>query len=549
MRTIVEQLPRGRLAESRNSRKTVSVSSSQLDIDAFQFERGEDAQRSANPLKAFALFLLSLNPMVSFSSWSAGRIIAANNPACAACKPVRSSSKPAFRTRQDDNSGRSAASDVTSSLAQIDGEAPSRPVYEFQDGSSYCGDVVNGRMTGHGEWRSADGSSYVGDFVDDVFEGHGKYTDARGNCYVGSFKASAMHGAGTYLYSDGRAEVGSYSNGVEVGEGARWSPDRFLAWRLKDGQVADAIKLSEAAAIAGSLSLPVPPSIFQLDASGQARLAERLVELDLQGGQGGDGEFAWKGAMEAATFDDNHKGFLVAQSTRPLIPNAACDAVVAEAEARAEALGGWTSTRHTNYPTTDVPLQNLPLAHRLFTERILPDVAYPFLAAAFGPFLPNTSSRRADAVEARQAFRVNECFVVKYNATSGQRELKPHRDGSVVSFNIALNDMHEYEGGGTMFEALAHHGNRELGDTSDQKASEGSSRVATADASGVLLLPKGHIIAHASALTHGGHPITAGVRYILVAFVTIDPAYLIWAQRFGDHVQHIDDELRAGPRA
>jgi len=40
---------------------------------------------------------------------------------------------------------------------------------------------------------------------------------------------------------------------------------------------------------------------------------------------------------------------------------------------------------------------------------------------------------------------------IKYNASAGQRELLPHRDGSVFSFNIALNDDNEYKGGGTSF--------------------------------------------------------------------------------------------------
>eukprot|EP00959_Pyramimonas_sp_CCMP1952_P285415 5967677-Pyramimonas_sp.AAC.1 len=52
------------------------------------------------------------------------------------------------------------------------------------------------------------------------------------------------------------------------------------------------------------------------------------------------------------------------------------------------------------------------------------------------------------------AFSVADAFVVKYNAAAGQRELKPHRDGSVFSFNVALNALSEYEGGGTFFRTL-----------------------------------------------------------------------------------------------
>ena len=59
--------------------------------------------------------------------------------------------------------------------------------------------------------------------------------------------------------------------------------------------------------------------------------------------------------------------------------------------------------------------------------------------------------------------------------------------------------------------------------------------------------PKGHLLAHSSALMHGGHPISSGVRYILVAFCTIDPTYVGWASRFYEHVlDAIDPDDEAG---
>ena len=62
--------------------------------------------------------------------------------------------------------------------------------------------------------------------------------------------------------------------------------------------------------------------------------------------------------------------------------------------------------------------------------------------------------------------------------------------GALFSFNLALNDLEEYEGGGTYFRRL-----------------EGSGGAAA------LRSPKGHLLAHSSALVHGGHPISSGVRY------------------------------------
>ena len=87
-----------------------------------------------------------------------------------------------------------------------------------------------------------------------------------------------------------------------------------------------------------------------------------------------------------------------------------------------------------------------------------------------------------------------------------------------------MNDLAEYEGGGTYFRKLEGDGG------SDEDACGAS-----------LRSPKGHVIAHSSALMHGGHPTTKGVRYILVAFCTIAPEYAGWASRFYEHVnQKVD---------
>jgi hypothetical protein len=75
-----------------------------------------------------------------------------------------------------------------------------------------------------------------------------------------------------------------------------------------------------------------------------------------------------------------------------------------------------------------------------FLKRALVERIYPLLTAQFKTFLPDPSK-----------LRVADGFVVKYDAQGGQKELKPHRDGSVLSFNIALNPSSDFDGGGTWF--------------------------------------------------------------------------------------------------
>jgi hypothetical protein len=189
-------------------------------------------------------------------------------------------------------------------------------------------------------------------------------------------------------------------------------------------------------------------------------------------------------------------GHLLHETTAPIISPDECQRIVDEAEAIA-ARTAWTTNRHGNYPTTDLPLAELP-ATLSFLQVALEERIYPALRSQFGSFLPDPSK-----------LRVADGFVVKYDAAAGQKELKPHRDGSLLSFNIALNPSTEYEGGGTWFASL-------------DKA---------------IKMEQGHMVSHASGLLHGGQGITAGTRYILVSFVILEE-YDSWSMRFYNQIRN-----------
>ena len=55
--------------------------------------------------------------------------------------------------------------------------------------------------------------------------------------------------------------------------------------------------------------------------------------------------------------EDQH---LVHTSAEPLLTPDECDAIIAESEEWATRAGGWTSTRHFNHPTIDIPPAELP---------------------------------------------------------------------------------------------------------------------------------------------------------------------------------------------
>lgn len=189
-------------------------------------------------------------------------------------------------------------------------------------------------------------------------------------------------------------------------------------------------------------------------------------------------------------------GHLIHKSKRQLLTSEECRRIVQEAETVAADMG-WTTNRHGNYPTTDIPLVELPETLR-FMRRALAERIYPLLQTQFGCFLPDLTK-----------LKVADGFIVKYDAEGGQTELKPHRDGSVISFNIALNPAEDFDGGGTWFNSL----------------------------NDAVRIDEGEIVTHASAILHGGHGITRGKRYILVAFVILE-GYDSWSMRFYNNVRN-----------
>jgi len=56
----------------------------------------------------------------------------------------------------------------------------------------------------------------------------------------------------------GAREVGRYAADADVGEAVRWDEERKTAWRLVDGEEQEEVSLTEAAAIAARVGLPVP---------------------------------------------------------------------------------------------------------------------------------------------------------------------------------------------------------------------------------------------------------------------------------------------------
>jgi hypothetical protein len=153
-----------------------------------------------------------------------------------------------------------------------------------------------------------------------------------------------------------------------------------------------------------------------------------------------------------------------------------CDWIIKESERYAIENGGWTTTRHIKYPTTDLPLNKITSI-------------FPFVVESFNNIVQFIKT--SYCLDDNHIFNVSDIFIVKYDANR-QSNLELHTDYSEISVNILLSDPKDFEGGGTYFE----------------------DEITT-------FLEKGDVLIHGGQTKHSGLEITKGKRYILVAFIHI----------------------------
>ena len=154
-----------------------------------------------------------------------------------------------------------------------------------------------------------------------------------------------------------------------------------------------------------------------------------------------------------------------------------CRYIISECEKYAVNNGGWTTKRHDNYPTTDLPVDKIQSIFGLILESMTTIIK---------------KLKKSYNLNENIDININDLFVVKYEAAS-QNYLELHHDGSFLSFNILLSDNNDFEGGGTYF-----------------------------DDGLTAYLEQGDILIHSSKIKHSGLPITKGTRYLLVGFVNIN---------------------------
>lgn len=160
--------------------------------------------------------------------------------------------------------------------------------------------------------------------------------------------------------------------------------------------------------------------------------------------------------------------------TIPAFTEEFCDFIIDEAES----CNCWTVDRHESYPTTDMILQTIGLGATY--HQILKKYFWELAVKAY-------------KLEEKSWLDMNsENFIARYHPYA-QYHLSLHHDASQITTVVTLNE--DFEGGGTYFP--------------NQNAK--------------LKGKKGDVSIHPGQITHwhGGLPVEAGQRYIIVSFCTL----------------------------
>ena len=186
-----------------------------------------------------------------------------------------------------------------------------------------------------------------------------------------------------------------------------------------------------------------------------------------------------------------------------IISNNLCDYIINESEKYSSKNisinnpYGWTTKRHKNYPTTDLPINKIDSLNTIIQNMVVYDI-FPLIEKVY-----NVS---------KYFLACNDIFVVKYEDNK-QKNLEKHIDGTPFSFNILLNHETNFEGGGTIF-------HKPEGDN-------------------LVLNTKGGLLLHYGKDLHSGNNIVKGKRYILVGFISYLKEFNIIYNKNNDNLNNL----------
>jgi len=189
---------------------------------------------------------------------------------------------------------------------------------------------------------------------------------------------------------------------------------------------------------------------------------------------------------------------------RALLTPGECEWLIAEVT-HAVAHDGWQTARHRHFATTDVPLWRAAKA-AAWVRRRLGSTVLPLFSEMFGI--------------AQHRLALRESFVVRYEQAL-QPALVLHKDATLLSCNVLLNDAAGFDGGGTCFAQPVRLSEWGLasGVPDDSGAVPRPRLLGRHEATTLVRAGCGDCLLHCGQLSHGAHAVTRGTRLVLVCFV------------------------------
>ena len=89
----------------------------------------------------------------------------------------------------------------------------------WDDGNTYEGSYVLGKLSGFGKFSYVNNSKYEGNFKNNQLEGKGTFYWPNGIIYDGEWKNNKMNGFGITFWPDGRKYEGNYKDDIKEGYG------------------------------------------------------------------------------------------------------------------------------------------------------------------------------------------------------------------------------------------------------------------------------------------------------------------------------------------
>ena len=209
---------------------------------------------------------------------------------------------------------------------------------------------------------------------------------------------------------------------------------------------------------------------------------------------------------------DSYPSLLHKIHIQPLLSNKETTTLLNKARDYATENSSWDqqdSSRHVAYRTVDFAIEE-----SIEISQYLGEIA--FEDRTFGA-LSEVYDVDADDMSFLDLFVAS--YEGKDDATDEEVEerntmdqLDFHRDGSLLSFTVLLSPTEDFEGGGTIFDAL--------GDAEIATKDDGTHSILQSP--GVIQSPQpGYATLHSGKLLHGGNQVTKGHRIVLVGFVDV----------------------------